>query len=288
MKKLILLLLLIPIWGFSQNDKTVKDNQPVSETSAKTEKTIGTVDNANPIYVVDGKITDKDIVEKINVDDIESINILKGEKSVEKYGENGKEGAVEIYLKKKPVSIHLHETLTDNEMLINQIKNSSSSEKVNIRITDIPSKPRLYQPLIIYNNKIISAEEASHISPDSISEIKVLKGNDAFELVGSAGKNGIILLYGNEIEKYDLVVTDIGFESFLKMQPSPESYSISFLKMKNQNYVSVWNSRALSENRDIFENQIDYDSNIFYGLKFEYLLFQYFKFIEHKYSISLV
>lgn len=287
MKKIILILL-IPIWGFSQNDKTNKDSRPISETSVATERNTETVKASDPIYVVDGKIVDKDILEKMDVNEIDSIQVWKGEKSIEKYGEKGKNGAVEIYMKKKPVSIHLPETPVDNELLINQIRNSSSNEKVNIRITDVPSKPRLNQPLIIYNNKIISGEEASQINPDSISEIKVLKGNEAIELAGSAGKNGIILLYSNEIENYDLVVTDIGFESFLKMQPSPESYSISFLKMKNQNYVSVWNSRAMTDNRDIYENLIDYDSNIFYGLKFEYLLFQYFNFIEHKYSISLV
>ncbi|MBW7870220.1 MAG: hypothetical protein H3C39_04075 [Flavobacteriia bacterium] len=55
--------------------------------------------------MVDGKITDKDIVEKIDVNEIESIQVWKGENAVEKYGEKGKDGAIEIYLKKKPVSI---------------------------------------------------------------------------------------------------------------------------------------------------------------------------------------
>lgn len=104
MKKLILLLL-IPIWGFSQNDKTNKDNQPISETSVKTDKSLGTVKNADPIYVIDGKIVDKDMLEKIDANEIDSIQVWKGEKSVEKYGEIGKDGAVEIYMKKKPVSI---------------------------------------------------------------------------------------------------------------------------------------------------------------------------------------
>lgn len=104
MKKLILLLL-IPIWGFSQNDKTNKDNQPISETSVKTDKSLGTVKNADPIYVIDGKIVDKDMLEKIDANEIDSIQVWKGEKSFEKYGEIGKDGAVEIYMKKKPVSI---------------------------------------------------------------------------------------------------------------------------------------------------------------------------------------
>lgn len=52
-----------------------------------------------PLYIVDGKEV-KDI-KNINPDDIESINVLKGESARKKYGEKGKNGVVEITTKKE-------------------------------------------------------------------------------------------------------------------------------------------------------------------------------------------
>ena len=49
--------------------------------------------------VVDGKhVTD---ISHIKPDDIESINVYKGKSATDKYGENGKNGVIEITMKKK-------------------------------------------------------------------------------------------------------------------------------------------------------------------------------------------
>jgi len=53
----------------------------------------------NLIYVIDGIITTKFEMEKISPDKIASIDILKGESAVALYGENAKEGVVQIKLK---------------------------------------------------------------------------------------------------------------------------------------------------------------------------------------------
>ena len=53
------------------------------------------------LYVVDGKIMQKGFgVNKINPNDIASINILKDEVAVNKYGDEGKNGVIEISTKK--------------------------------------------------------------------------------------------------------------------------------------------------------------------------------------------
>lgn len=54
-----------------------------------------------PIYILDDVIIETKVLEVVSPDDIESVSVLKGEKAVEKYGEKGKNGAVEIRLKKK-------------------------------------------------------------------------------------------------------------------------------------------------------------------------------------------
>lgn len=55
-----------------------------------------------PLYVIDGKVQSRDAKpSEMNPDDIESINVLKGEKAFDKYGKKAKNGVVEITTKKK-------------------------------------------------------------------------------------------------------------------------------------------------------------------------------------------
>ena len=54
---------------------------------------------AQAYYVVDGKhVTD---ISHIKADDIQSVTVLKDKSATDKYGENGKNGVIEITMKKK-------------------------------------------------------------------------------------------------------------------------------------------------------------------------------------------
>ena len=56
---------------------------------------------ANVLYIVDGKkLSDKAAIDSINPNDIESVNVLKGEKAVALYGEAAKNGVIVITTKK--------------------------------------------------------------------------------------------------------------------------------------------------------------------------------------------
>ena len=58
-------------------------------------------DANKPAFYLDGvKITEKEM-KAISPNDIESINVLKGENAIKKYPEDGKTGVVEIKLKHK-------------------------------------------------------------------------------------------------------------------------------------------------------------------------------------------
>jgi TonB-dependent SusC/RagA subfamily outer membrane receptor len=52
------------------------------------------------LWIVDGKEKDKDQVQKLSPDAIESMNVLKGEEATKKYGDKGKKGVIEITTKK--------------------------------------------------------------------------------------------------------------------------------------------------------------------------------------------
>lgn len=52
-----------------------------------------------PIYLINGERVPASSTERLNPDNIASINVLKGEAAIEKYGEAGKNGVVEITMK---------------------------------------------------------------------------------------------------------------------------------------------------------------------------------------------
>lgn len=92
----------------------------------------------------------------------------------------------------------------------------------------------------------------------------------------------------NDSLEYEIIITDIGFETFLNTIAKPMNfYSQEYYETKNKFYVSEWNIRARNPLRyrsDIYQNQIEYDFNVDYGLEVNYKLYNYFKFVEHKYN----
>ncbi len=95
----------------------------------------------------------------------------------------------------------------------------------------------------------------------------------------------------NDSIEYELLVFDSGFETFLAQLPySMEFYSDDYYKNWNIRYVTEWNIRALNPARfgTFYENQIDYQSNVDYGLELNFKLYHYFLYIEEKYGIHLV
>ncbi len=52
------------------------------------------------LYLVDGKEVKKEVVDKMNPDNIASVNVLKGDAAIKKHGEKAKDGVVEITTKK--------------------------------------------------------------------------------------------------------------------------------------------------------------------------------------------
>lgn len=86
------------------NPKTaIKDN----------EKFIKITSDMKPLFIVDGVEFDKAAAGELKPDQIETVQVLKGEKATEKYGDKGKNGVVEITMKKESstkVGIKTHPT----------------------------------------------------------------------------------------------------------------------------------------------------------------------------------
>ena len=92
----------------------------------------------------------------------------------------------------------------------------------------------------------------------------------------------------NDDEKWEVVVFDPDYETFLRSRARPISmFTDSYLKSRNQMLVSEWNSRYLSgRNRNIYEVSIDYDINEDYGIEFNYRLYQFFAYVSARYGVK--
>jgi len=89
----------------------------------------------------------------------------------------------------------------------------------------------------------------------------------------------------NDSLEYEITIIDIGFNSYLATAKPKTFYTVDYLESKNRIYVSFWNERYRNGYKpNLYENEINYDYNIHYGLEVNYLLYNYFKFVEKKYG----
>ena len=99
------------------------------------------------------------------------------------------------------------------------------------------------------------------------------------------------VIISNDSLEYEVIIIDVGFTLYLNTIAKPKKYySLSYLENRNNMYVTNWNIRALNPskfNSTIYENRIDYSSQIRYGLEVNYKLFNYFQFAQQKYKIKL-
>ena len=99
------------------------------------------------------------------------------------------------------------------------------------------------------------------------------------------------VVIANDSLEYEIIIIDIGFNLYLSSTAKPMNFhSLSYLEIKNDIFVRAWNRRARNPSQygiNIYENVIDYQSNVRYGLEVNYKLYWYFKFAEQKYKMRL-
>jgi len=156
-----------------------------------------TQSSAEPgLIIIDGKESSKAVMSSINPDKIEKVAVLKDQMAVEKYGEKGKKGVIEITLKND------YNGLNDKSFKI------QTEEPLIISGTSGPN-----QPLIVVDGKITDNIDTNNISPETIDHIDVLKNESSTKMYGDKGKNGVVLIYtkkdnpGAKNETIELKVT---------------------------------------------------------------------------------
>lgn len=93
-----------------------------------------------------------------------------------------------------------------------------------------------------------------------------------------------------EEEEYELTIIDPGYQSWKITNVQPINfYSPAYYKIRNQQYVAAWNEKVNQQARYNsanypFENRIDYNPNIDYGVELDYELYWYFRYIQNLYG----
>jgi len=94
----------------------------------------------------------------------------------------------------------------------------------------------------------------------------------------------------NEELEYEIIILEIGFESWLVTQFPMSYYTDQTLAVRNYLMVIEWNQRVMEPFRYdpmLYQQLIDYKPNIDYGMEVNYLLYMYFKFFQKKYNQRL-
>jgi hypothetical protein len=97
-----------------------------------------------------------------------------------------------------------------------------------------------------------------------------------------------MILDRGEEDEYELVIIDTGFDNWFATHARPMNfYSPQYYASMNRQYVAAWNEKVLTHGHrpnSPFQQQINYDPGIDYGLEVNYKLFYYFKYIEDVYG----
>ena len=102
-KRLLFFLMgLMVVLGFAMKPVTVTQHphQNYDTSLQDSTKSTSKADKNAPLCVLEGKVISKSELDKINPDTIESISVLKGKNAVNAYGKAGKNGVIQITLKK--------------------------------------------------------------------------------------------------------------------------------------------------------------------------------------------
>ena len=114
-------------WGINYNNKVyyyvkiIKDKKPQYPVDEKyySESFIEGIDiimdcysetenrkeKIKPLIILDGKEVDEDFIKNLDPNRVDSINVIKDKNAFEKYGDKGKNGVIEIYLKKDSIEV---------------------------------------------------------------------------------------------------------------------------------------------------------------------------------------
>ncbi|MBI9061516.1 MAG: hypothetical protein JEZ14_05975 [Marinilabiliaceae bacterium] len=174
------------------------------------------------LYFVDDEEVSEKVVELLDIDRIQSMNVIKGKDAIEKYGERAKDGAIEVTSKGSDVSIikvkgesSMQQPLIilDGEkaengvvVIASKVENDAVETDAGVislkcldtsvkeSIINIKGKGGKGQPLYVVDGVELSDSDFKKVRKNDIEAITVLKDKYAIEKYGEKAKNGVVVI----------------------------------------------------------------------------------------------
>ena len=200
------------------------------------------LNQTNALFVIDGKITTKEKASNLNPNEIKSINILKGETAINKYGEKGKYGVIGITTKKDEDFTIIADTFHIGDG--SSSKPITSNSKLNGSVFYINSKfPE--GTLILADGEEISQEEMKNIPPNNIQSVHILKGETATKKYGEKAIEGAVeITTKNNIPPNTLIIIDGKESTADELKNMPPSNIESIIVLKGEHAIKKYGNKA--------------------------------------------
>ena len=152
-----------------------------------------------PQIIINGKESDRAVVDALDPSRIENISVLKNENAVKIYGEKAKDGAMIIQLKSTEVQMFSNKDAIGANVKMRLDALNSGDKNWGVKFHSATGG----QPLVfIDGEEALGDDPLSNISPDRIRSLSVMKGKQAMAVYGNRGKDGVILVNLKAERKY--------------------------------------------------------------------------------------
>lgn len=139
-----------------------------------------TINQDNPIIYIDGQKTNITDLNEIDSKTIDHMSILKGQKAIDVYGEDGKNGVILVTLKEAEGTSPLKGKIVG-------LKVNPDSKGISIKMNKESAKP-----LILIDGSVRADLDLYSIDVNTIESISVVKDESAIKDYGKKGENGVI------------------------------------------------------------------------------------------------
>ncbi|CCG53692.1 Putative antirepressor [Flavobacterium indicum GPTSA100-9 = DSM 17447] len=163
--------------GNTEMDSVKKTKTVIYKTNSD-EKLL--IEGKTPVIIVDGKEIQESELKKVSPEKIVTVDVIKGNQAVNRFGEKGKDGIVVIETVK---NIQGNEVKVRSENKVIQLDNGDGVVIYDKNKLKLPGQPTIVVDVsnveLFVNDVKKEASEISKITPESIKNINVYKNTDS-------------------------------------------------------------------------------------------------------------
>lgn len=146
---------------------------------------------AEPLIILDGQEVQQSALDQVNIDDIDHMNVLKGSYAEEQFGEQGRDGVIEITTK-------AHAGSQDRRPIPAQ---RTEEEFERLEVTTIEGMAGSPNPVYVVDGVVVTKEAFQAIPPDQRHGVMVIKApapgdqqarRSLTDRYGEPGLNGVV------------------------------------------------------------------------------------------------